>query len=507
MSASKEKKNRFEQRGEGPDRKSAAAAEQAKKDRAFRRNAIIAVVVIVVLVAAALVINSNLFYTRTTAMQVGDTRYSPAEVSYFFKTSFNQIYEQYYNTFGSSISSLVDVNSPLDTQQFTEDQTWADMVLEQAKTDMKQITVYYDAAVKAGYTLNDEDKASVDVGLAQMRTYATTNGFSSLDKFLAAYYGKGMNEALFTALSEKVALASRYSKELLESLEYTDAELEEYYQAHTEELDYYRFYQYSVSRSNEKFSELEDDEAKKTAAHDAAAEIAKADSQDAFVENVHAFTGDDSTTVSVSRMQPSSIGKSYKEWVMAAERKVGDTTVVDTDTGSYAIMFLGYDDNDYKTVAMRHILINAEADENGVYTDEAKAAAEAKIQEIRTEWEADPTEDNFAALAEQYSDDGGSNTKGGLYEDIYKSQMVPVVNDFLFAEGRKAGDTDVVFNDGDGGYVGCHLVYFVGEEETTYRLQLAKNAKSSEDFNAKYEELSANYEVAEGGGLRFANLA
>lgn len=505
MSASKEKKNRLDQRTDGPDKKSVAAAEQAKKDRAFRRNAIIAVVVIVVLVAAALVINSDLFYTRTTAVQVGDTQYSPAEVNYFFKTSFNQIYNQYYSAFGSSITSLVDASKPLDTQMISEEQSWADMVFEQAKTDMRQVTVYYDAAIKAGYTLNDEDRASVETAKAQMQTYATANSFSSLSKYLAAYFGKGMDEELFTRLSEKVALASRYSQDLLESLEYTDEELETYYQAHAEELDYYDFYLYSVSTTNEKFSELEDDEAKKTAAHEAAEKIADAEDAAAFLENIGSFTGEEVTSYNITHLNPSSLGESYKEWVMDPSRKAGDTTVADTDTVSYALMYVGHDDNDYKTVSMRHILINAEADENGEYTDEAKAAAEAKIQEIRTEWEADKTEDNFAALAEQYSDDGGSNTNGGLYENIPKNQMVPVVNDFLFAEGRKAGDTDVVFNEGS--YVGCHLLYFVGEGETTYRLQLAKNAKSSEDFNAKYEELSANYEVVEGSGLRFATLA
>ena len=185
MSASKEKKNRSEQ-GVGLTKKAAAAAEQAKKDRAFRRNAIIAAVAIVVIVAAALIVNSNLFYTHTTAVQVNDTKYTPAEVNYFFKTAFNRVYEQYYSNFGSSISSVIDTSRPLDTQQFSEDQTWADVVFEQAKADMIEITAYYDAAIQAGYTLNEEDEAAVASSLSDMQLYARSNGFSYLNKFLAA---------------------------------------------------------------------------------------------------------------------------------------------------------------------------------------------------------------------------------------------------------------------------------------------------------------------------------
>ena len=505
MSASKEKKNRFAQQGAGLTKKAAAAAEQAKKDRAYRRNAIIATVVIVLVVAAALVINSNLFYTRTTAVQVGDTKYSPAEVNYFFKNAFNNLYQSYYSTFGSSISSIVDSSKPLNAQQYSDDQTWADMVFAQAKEDMIQITAYYDAAVKAGYTLNEEDEAIVAANLSDMQLYASSNGFSSLNKFLAAYYGKGMNEKLFRELAGKVAMASRYARDQQNSLEYTDAELEEYYTDHADEMDYYDFYLYTVSSSNEKFSDLADADAKKAAAHEAAEKITQADTEEEFIANVRAFTGDDST-VNSSHMLAGALGSSYKDWLMSSARKAGDTTVVDTDTGCYAIMYLGYDNNDYNTVAMRHILIQAEADETGEYTEEAKAAAEARIREIQTEWEnGEKTEDSFAALANEYSDDGGSNTNGGLYEDIPKGQMVPGINSFLFADGRKAGDTAVIPNDGS--YVGCHLVYFVGESGNNHRLELAKSAKSNEDFSAMYEELSAGYEATERGGLRFANLA
>ena len=118
---------------------------------------------------------------------------------------------------------------------------------------------------------------------------------------------------------------------------------------------------------------------------------------------------------------------------------------------------------DYDMVNVRHILIKAEADEDGSYSDDARAAAKEKAEAILAEYEAgDKTEESFAALAETYSDDGGSNTNGGLYEDVYKDEMVAEFNDWCFDPSRKAGDTGLIFVDNEDYYVGYHIMYFSG---------------------------------------------
>ena len=117
----------------------------------------------------------------------------------------------------------------------------------------------------------------------------------------------------------------------------------------------------------------------------------------------------------------------------------------------------------YPSVAVRHILVKAVAEEDGTYTDEAKEEAKTKAEEILKEWEdGDATEESFAALAEQYSEDEGSNTNGGLYDDVMEGQMVTEFNDFCFDEARKSGDTAIVYGE-SGSYAGYHVMYFVGE--------------------------------------------
>ena len=129
MSAN-EKERREAQKAERRERKAAAAAEQEKKRRSYRRRVVIIVAVLVVLIIGAFLINSDIFYTKTTALTVGDTKYSPAEVSYFYRSTYNTVYQNLSDQFGSMVSMLIDNTKPLSEQPYpydvTGEQTWAE---------------------------------------------------------------------------------------------------------------------------------------------------------------------------------------------------------------------------------------------------------------------------------------------------------------------------------------------------------------------------------------------
>lgn len=159
---------------------------------------------------------------------------------------------------------------------------------------------------------------------------------------------------------------------------------------------------------------------------------------------------------------------------------------------------LGYEEgeNDYPVTAMRHILIMAEADETGAYTDEAISAAHEKAEQLYEEWSAgEKTEASFASLADTYSDDGGSVGNGGLYEDIYDGQMVEGINEWLFDTGRAIGDTAVI--DNNGSYVGTHIVYFVGYGDLYCNVLSLDDLKYA-DESEWFENLTADYTAEQG---------
>nr|MBQ8244853.1 peptidylprolyl isomerase [Oscillospiraceae bacterium] len=120
---------------------------------------------------------------------------------------------------------------------------------------------------------------------------------------------------------------------------------------------------------------------------------------------------------------------------------------------------------DSKYVDVRHILVQvkggfADTEGNMTHTDEEWAECEAAAQAILDAWLAgDKTEDSFAALANEKSEDPGSNTTGGLYENVYQGQMVEPFETWCFDESRQYGDYGLVKTS-----YGYHVMFYVGSE-------------------------------------------
>ena len=119
---------------------------------------------------------------------------------------------------------------------------------------------------------------------------------------------------------------------------------------------------------------------------------------------------------------------------------------------------------DTKTVNVRHILIYPEGATTDTirtetFSDEAWAAGEASAQALLEEWlQGDHTEDSFAALAQEHSQDPGSAANGGLYTDVYEGDMVEAFDAWCFDPQRKVGDFGIVKTE-----FGYHIMFYSGE--------------------------------------------
>ena len=125
-------------------------------------------------------------------------------------------------------------------------------------------------------------------------------------------------------------------------------------------------------------------------------------------------------------------------------------------------VFHGRERDDALDYNVRHILVTADSLELGEGEEATEEMLRAKAQEILDTW--DGTEDGFAALANENSEDGGSNTNGGLYEDVPKGRMIAAFQDWCYEDGRKSGDTGIVYS----ASTGAHIMYFVGYGDTEY---------------------------------------
>ena len=213
-------------------------------------------------------------------------------------------------------------------------------------------------------------------------------------------------------------------------------------------------------------------------------------------------------------------------WLFDSARKVGDKRVCKNDNYVFVIMIknTAYREES-PLVSARHILVSFESiaseikqsdaeantenteveeftaedgekisNEGTTYSAEVILKAYEKAKSIYDEYKAGAqTEDAFAALAEEYSNDTGSvgeNTSGGgLYTDVPKGQMVKPFENWIYDSSRQVGDTGIVKTN-----YGYHIMYFVGRQEepewkVTVREALAKEIQETAEESAK-----ANYE-------------
>ena len=518
MSASTEKKNRQAARAAGTDKKTLAAQEEAKKRAKSRRNWTLGTVGVVLLIALILFLNSGFLYTHTTAATINGQTYSPAELNYYYANQYytfvNQ-YGSYAGIFGLDTSSGLAGAADQSCSMLEEGATWKDYFLQSAYAQIEQNQALVNYAKENGITLSDEELAAIDADFADMESYAKTMGFSSADNYLAANYGNGVDSAIVLAAARDSSLAAKAYSQYQETLSYSDAELEEEYQSFEGSHDYFDYACYTVEATKVTVEpETEGEEATEevteetlAAAKETADEIMAA-YKEAEGEDVLQRLSDAVGTVIAgqeatlsSRSSGSSLG-AYKEWLMGS-RKAGDVTVIeDSDGESYTVVaFISRDDNHYATAQVRHILIKAEADADGNYTDEAKAAAKTRAEEILAEYlSGDKTEESFATLAEEYSEDAGSNTNGGLYDTVAKGQMVEEFDAFCF-EGHKKGDTAIVYGESSS-YAGYHVMYYVGEGDN-YAQTIARSDLVNQAVSQWLSELTAAYTATAGFGMRF----
>ena len=510
MSASTERKMRQAAREAGTDKKTLALEKAAKEQAKSKRRWTIGTVAVVLAVALVLLLNSSLM-NKLPAFSVGDKTFNTAEVSYRYAAqyfNFANQYGQYASLFGLDTSNGIKglANQPCNMN----DGTWKDYFMDAAKEEMVQTTVLNKYAAEKGITLDEEELAQIESAFDGVEEQAKSNGWANANRMIAANYGDGVNLSLVRQAYRDGSLANKALQALTDSFTYDEQARETMYQSLANEEDYFDYvYCYVAAEMVETTDDAGETSSKPTEETLAAAKAiadqiaetyakAKGDSPAARLNNAAATEGQ--TAVPQTHVKGSSIFTAA-EWLCDAARQPGDMTVEEDASGVYVVVFISRDDNHYHTVNVRHILIKAEADEDGNYSDEAKAAAKARAEEILAEYESgEKTEERFAALAEQYSEDTGSNTKGGLYENVARDQMVQEFNDFCFAP-HESGDTGIVYGE-SGSYAGYHVMYYVGEG-MLYSDSIAENELRNADVSAWLEEAKAANPTKESFGMKF----
>ncbi len=344
------------------------------------------------------------------------------------------------------------------------------------------------------FVLSDEKLAEIDKTVRDFEVSMAENAQSQgigVGKLLETYFGPGVTSQYYMKFVRQSLMLQEYNQHLADTTEVSADELKEYKEENAADLKFYGYSSYTLSlpATDDDEEELTEDELK-TAVQELAADASAAlelyeKGEMTFAEAMAEAETDKDKLISLKKNPEdldyltagSRLSSSSKSWLTDAERKAGDTTVIEDTKSVTALVFHSAEFEDVYVYNVRHILIDSSAvsgeDGDPVSDDQIKARAE----EILAEFEAgEKTEEAFAKLAETYSSDTGSVDNGGLYENVPYGTMVEPFQDWSLDESRQAGDTGIVKTD-----YGYHIIYFVGlgdVKSIDYRVEtLAKTEK------------------------------
>lgn len=525
MSASREKKIRQELAQSGiPDIKEIRAAEERKQQR--RANWLYGSVAVafVVIAAALLIWNSNIIQRGSTAISVDGVKYSAAEVNYYYYNAFN-------NVAGGEYAGYISLNAytPLTQQVMNdtdllfmgvsleegqEEMTWHEFFLDIAKDNLIHQTAVLNAAKAENFAFTDEMKAEEDATIAAMDAYAKQSGVTTAT-YLKNLFGPSMTTPVFKDLLHNALIVSFFQEQYWDSLTYTGDQLQDYYEENRAAFDVadYEYIYFKGTADSTKDADgktvapTDEQNAAAKAAAEAAAKAALARYEAG--EDLETIAKDYKMATYYHQEAGTNSGGTVQTWVFDDSRTAGDKTMLNSGSTYYVAGFTSRSRNDYDSVNVRHILckvnttgLDSTAADYNTKLQVLIDAQEVEAQAILDEWKAGAADaESFAKLANEKSDDTGSNTNGGLYTQVGKGEMVTEFNDWIFDESRQVGDTDIIFVDAVN-YTGYHVMYFDGWGAPYWELQV-ENTMRNNDYAEWTTALVEGLEAEEHNGLKY----
>lgn len=288
---------------------------------------------------------------------------SELQIYYWLEVqSFLQNYGAYVQMFG------LDYTQPLDTQicSMMESGTWQQFFLDSALSSWQNYQSMAAEADANGHALSEENRKYVEELEQKLAESAAANGFESAEELLAYNVGNGSSIENYVKFNRDYLKGYEYYQALTESIELTEEEIAEYFQANAEsyaqqnvtEEDIYVDVRHilimpeggTVGEDGTTTYSDEEWEAAHTEAESILNQWLAGDkTEDSFAALANEFTHDGNdanydgepdgglyTDVYKGQMVPE-----FEEWCFDASRQVGDSGMVKTTYGWHVMYFVG----------------------------------------------------------------------------------------------------------------------------------------------------------------------
>ncbi len=429
----------------------------------------------------------SIFLRNSIVAETKNFKVNGAMMSYLFSANV-QSFSTYLFLLG------VDTSISLKEQScaLTAGGTWFDYIMEITKSQITEILVFAQGAKDVGVELSADEQHALDVAIENIELEAKAYGYTDTEAYLRDLTGNSIRLADVRDCLELNTLANKYFTQLIDSVQPTHEEREAYYAKNADLFNYVDLYKYDVFSGD--FDGT--DEAQQSAlAKTYVEQLAAIEGVDNFTSAIRAeiekltIKRDNETDEqfkerkealleSVSGEFTSIMDMSHElaEWAKSAE--IGDTYVECIDGSTYTVYMLAKTPyrNEEMSRNVRHILFSSDK-----YTTSEEA------QKVLDQFvAAGATEEEFARLAKEYSDDTTADL-GGLIENVTKGQMVEEFEKWMFDEARQVGDCGIVES-----YYGWHIMFYPGEGSLASWEVIADNAIAQEAVEEYFAEKSEN---------------
>ena len=490
------------------------------------------VVVLALSLTLSALYDSGAMMRGSAAVKTENYTVSGTMLSYFF----NSQYSTFMNTYGSYASLFgLDTSLSLKAQtcaMLSDGGTWYDYFMDSTTSYVNELLICCEYAKANGLELDDEDLAEIDEAIETLNTTAFNSNYT-LNGYLSAVYGSGVKVKDIRSSMELILLANKAAVDANEKFKsaLTEDEIQAYYDENPSAFlnaDYmvksYETASITVDADDYDTTEAYEQAAAtmKNAYEEKKAELlAKAQEYeslkgfDAFMDKLTAeinaeyegyYDYDETLTVEeriakekaaiATALENATVeGYAYQDpasedsdelakWLFAADRKVGDIYLIedeDEDAGTYKVYVYCVSAtaarDEYTTANVAYAMFPA-----------SEAASSTVAASLKTQMAAAnvTTAEAFeTVLADQ------SNSGAGVIEDMLEGSFgYDSVDEFVYGEGRKAGDCEVI----NCGTEYIAVIVYLGEGDVAWHAA-AKSGVLTEKLNAWYEDLAAAHPV------------
>lgn len=489
----------------GEYKSDARLAREAEKRNAVKKAAIkklvvtgvaavlaIAIVITGIVFAYNKVLDSGVLMRGRNAMETVNFKVTNAMMSYYIYDNLNDYVDEIGKDYLASYK--LDLNKSLKKQKGkdTGNMTWFEFFLSEAMDETEEMLLLLEGAKRDNITLTDAELEAVKTEAASLKP---------------SDYGRGVRaEDIETAMIYR-ATADKYATWLEESVSVSAEEIAKYIEDNKDKFleVNYRYYtvKYDKEGSNDSSSSEASDVSSETTSSDSdaeekagrnrleAKELAKqleaCATEEEFIAKVTELFGADLEDEEKERLVENTLFEGLKKsasgdvaaWAFDEDTKVNDTkNIEDESKGSFTVYMLVSEPavNESPVAEIYRILFTDDLDD-----------AKAEAEKVFGEWEAgEKTEAAFENLGKAQTNE---DIEYGYFEAIYKNQLDKALDEWVYDEARKEGDT-VLLEDGDG----WNILYFkaLGEKQCDYE---ARKALFNEKLDALYEVLEDDYTV------------